>query len=162
MEVYGVLTSVSGRHNLLALFEDQSRCHGSCEAVRQGAKCLTYDELNRSANTVDRREAVEQWIDLLLTRQYPPGRETSDAIFALSQLARYSSDRARDLPDSLRDQVLARLEQLGADETVLRPVREYHELEAAQESIALGDALPIGLRLREEDQQPAPVLRTSS
>ena len=69
---------------------------------------------------------------------------------------------ARDLPDSLRDQVLARLEQLVADETVLRPVREYHELEAAQESIALGDALPIGLRLREEDQQPAPVLRTSS
>ena len=93
-----MLTSVSGRHNLLALFEDQSRCHGSCEAVRQGAKCLTYDELNRSANTVVHREAVEQWIDLLLTRQYPPGRETSDAIFALSQLARYSSDRAATCP----------------------------------------------------------------
>ena len=91
-----------------------------------------------------------------------PGRETSDAIFALSQLARYSGDRARDLPDSLREQVLARLEQLGADETILRPVREYHELEAAQESIALGDALPIGLRLREEDQQPAPVVDSAS
>ena len=115
---------------------------------RLGARVPLYG----LANTVVRREAVEQWIDFLLTRQYAPGRETSDAIFALSQLARYSGDRARDLPDSLRDQVLARLEQLGADETVLRPVREYHELEAAQESIALGDALPIGLRLREEDR----------
>ena len=67
----------------------------------------------------------------------------------LSALALLGRPR-RDLPDSLRDQVLARLEQLGADETVLRPVREYHELEAAQESIALGDALPIGLRLRED------------
>jgi hypothetical protein len=125
---------------------------------RLGARVLLYG----LANTVVRREAVEQWIDFLLTRQYAPGRETSDAIFALSQLARYSGDRARDLPDSLREQVLARLEQLGADETILRPVREYHELEAAQESIALGDALPIGLRLREEDQQPAPVVDSAS
>jgi len=125
---------------------------------RLGARVPLYG----LANTVVRREAVEQWIDFLLTRQYAPGRETSDAIFALSQLARYSGDRARDLPDSLREQVLARLEQLGADETVLRPVREYHELEAAQESIALGDALPIGLRLREENQQPAPVVDTAS
>ncbi len=125
---------------------------------RLGARVPLYG----LANTVVRREAVEQWIDFLLTRQYAPGRETSDAIFALSQLARYSGDRARDLPDSLREQVLARLEQLGADETVLRPVREYHELEAAQESIALGDALPIGLRLREENQQPAPVVDSAS
>ena len=29
--------------------------------------------------------------------------------------------------------------QLGADEAILRPVREYHELEAAQEGQALGD-----------------------
>jgi DNA-K related protein len=109
------------------------------------------------ANTVVRHEAVERWVDFLLTRQYAPGRETSDALFAISQLARYSGDRARDLPDALREQVLARLEQLGADEAVLRPVREYHELEASQESIALGDSLPIGLRLREEDQPNAVV-----
>ncbi|MGC8643065.1 MAG: hypothetical protein ACP5XB_24665, partial [Isosphaeraceae bacterium] len=76
--------------------------------------------------------------------------ETGDAIFALSQMARYSGDRSRDLHDSLRARVLARLEQLGADEPVLLPVREYHELEAAQEDLAMGDALPIGLRLREE------------
>ena len=43
--------------------------------------------------------------------------------------------------------MLARLAELGADETALRPVREYHELETAQQGQALGDSLPIGLRL---------------
>jgi hypothetical protein len=99
---------------------------------------------------VVRKEAAERWVEILLNRQYASGRENSDAIFALAQLARYSGDRVRDLSDNLRERVIARLEQLGADEQVLRPVREFHELEAVQEGQVLGDALPIGLRLREE------------
>jgi hypothetical protein len=117
---------------------------------RLGARVPLYG----LANTVVREEAIERWIEAMLGRPYAPGRETADAIFALSQLSRYSGDRARDIPDPLREQVLARLEQLGADEPVLRPVREYHELEAEQEGQALGDALPIGLRLREIETAP--------
>ena len=113
------------------------------------------------ANTAVRREAVEQWIDLLLTRQYVPGRETSDAIFALSQLALLGRSRARPARLAARRSP-GPPRTAGADQTVLRPVREYHELEAAQESIALGDALLIGPRLREEDQQPAPVVDSAS
>ena len=108
------------------------------------------------ANTVVRREAAERRVDALLSRTFAPGRETSDAIFALSQLARSSGDRARDLPEELRHARLEPSRSTGADESILRPVREYHELEAAQESIALGDALPIGLRLREESPQLSP------
>jgi len=102
------------------------------------------------ANTVVGREKAERWAETLLTREYATGRETADAIFALGQIARCSGDRARDLPESVRDRVLERLASLGADEAVLRPVREYYELEAFQEGQALGDALPIGLRLRSE------------
>ena len=102
------------------------------------------------ANTVVRTETAERWIKVLLDRPFAPGRETGDAIFALAQLARFSGDRARDVSDQVRKQVLARLESLGADEGVMLPVREYHELEAAQEGQALGDSLPIGLRLRQE------------
>ena len=46
--------------------------------------------------------------------------------------------------------VIARLTDLGADENELKPVREYHELESAQQVQALGDSLPIGLRLVRE------------
>jgi molecular chaperone DnaK (HSP70) len=99
------------------------------------------------ANTAVRKEAAERWLESLLTRQYPPGRETAEAHFALSQLARVSNDRARDIDDELRSKVLHRLHELGADEATIRPVTEYHELQIAQEGQALGDSLPIGLRL---------------
>jgi hypothetical protein len=119
---------------------------------RLGARVPLYG----LANTVVSREAAERWIQALLARPLAPGRETGDAIFALAQLARFSGDRARDLPDSLRTQVIDRLAQLGADEFATRPVREYHELEATQEGQVLGDSLPIGLRLR-EDVPPGPI-----
>ncbi len=99
------------------------------------------------ANTAVRKEAAERWLEALLNRQYQPGRESAEAIFALSQLARVANDRARDIDDDLRNRVLNRLAELGADEATLLPVREYHELQTAQEGQALGDALPIGLRL---------------
>jgi molecular chaperone DnaK (HSP70) len=110
---------------------------------RLGARVPLYGP----ANAVVHQNAAERWTKALLGRSFAPGRETGDAIFALAQLARVANDRARDLDDSLRAEVLTRLSQLGADEAVLRPVREYHELESAQQVQALGDTLPIGLRL---------------
>ena len=90
-----------------------------------------------------------------MERSFSSGREAADAIFALAQVARVASDRARDLDDGWRARVIARLQELGADETVLRPVREFHELESAQQGQALGDSLPIGLRLLSDAGLPA-------
>jgi molecular chaperone DnaK (HSP70) len=111
---------------------------------RIGARVLLYGP----ANTVVAPEHAGRWARILLDRDFAPGRETSDAIFALAQLARVSGDRARDLDDRLREEVLARLVALGADEATLSPVRELRELEVTQQGQALGDALPVGLRLR--------------
>ena len=114
------------------------------------------------ANTAVRKEAAERWIEALLGRTFPPGRETAEAIFALSQLARVANDRARDVDDEFRARVIARLIELGADEATIRPVREYFELQTAQEGQALGDSLPIGLRLLSDaaaaspDDRPGP------
>jgi molecular chaperone DnaK (HSP70) len=110
---------------------------------RLGARVPLYG----LANTAVRKEAAERWLETLLSRQYQPGRESAEAIFALSQVARVASDRARDIDDDLRTRVLQRLTDLGADEATLLPVREYHDLQTAQEGQALGDSLPIGLRL---------------
>ena len=110
---------------------------------RLGARIPLYGP----ANTVVSPEKASRWARALLDRTFAPGRETADATFALAQLARVSGDRARDLDDPLRLEVLARLEALGAEEETLRPVREFHELEASQQGQALGDALPTGLRL---------------
>ncbi len=99
------------------------------------------------ANAVVHPEKASPWTETLLSRPFAPGREAGDAIFALAQLARVSGDRARDLDEGLRARVIDRLAALGADELQLRPVREYTELAATQQGVALGDALPVGLRL---------------
>jgi hypothetical protein len=119
---------------------------------RLGARVPLYGP----ANTVVPRETAERWLNALVDRAFAPGRETADAVFALAQLARVSGDRARDVDEALRARVLARLEALGAGEAMLRPVREYHEIESSQQDQALGDSLPIGLRLRGDGGEPPP------
>jgi molecular chaperone DnaK (HSP70) len=104
------------------------------------------------ANTVVPREKAERWTQALLEKSFEPGRETADAIFALGQLARVAGDRARDLDEELRHEVIARLSTLSADESAIRPVREFTELAASQQAQALGDSLPIGLRLRTKEE----------
>lgn len=110
---------------------------------RLGARVPLYGP----ANTVVHPEKASRWIQALLDRSFSPGRETTDAAFALSQLARVSGDRARDIDDELRRRVIDRLMSLGADESQILPVREFHELGTGQQGMALGDSLPVGLRL---------------
>ncbi|WP_435010611.1 Hsp70 family protein [Tundrisphaera lichenicola] len=110
---------------------------------RFGARVPLYGP----ANTVVPTETAARWAKVILGRSFQPGRETTDAIFALSQIGRMAGDRTRDLDDSLRSEILAKLSELGAPEETLRSVREFQEMEAAQQGQALGDALPVGLRL---------------
>src|SRR5262249_55515917 len=102
------------------------------------------------ANTTVRKETAESWVAALLARPYGQGRESAEAVFALAQLARVSGDRARDLDAGPRARVIDRLQELGADEATVRPVQEYQEREATEQGVALGDALPVGLRLLSE------------
>ncbi len=110
---------------------------------RLGARVLLYGP----ANTTVPKETAERWLDALLVRDYAAGREATDAVFALGQLGRVSGDRARDIDADLRPRVLDKMTALGATEEDLRPVREYTEREADEQGVALGDALPVGLRL---------------
>ena len=110
---------------------------------RLGARSLLYGP----ANTAVTRETANTWLNALLDREYTTGRETTDAIFALGQLAKISGDRSRDIDPDHRERVIKKLEKLGASDEVMRPIREYTEREAGEQGQVLGDALPIGLRL---------------
>jgi hypothetical protein len=119
---------------------------------RLGARVLLYGP----ANAAIARPVAERWIEVLLGRTPGTGRESADTVFALAQLARVAGDRSRDIEETLRKAVLEKLEELGADESTLRFVREYHEMETEQQSQALGDALPVGLRLLDTAAEPPP------
>jgi hypothetical protein len=115
---------------------------------RLGARVPLYGPANTTVGT----ETAARWLDSLLARDFASGRESSDAVFALGQLARVSGDRARDIDPELRSLVLARMARLGATDVDLHPVREYTQREATEQGVALGDALPVGLRLISEPE----------
>jgi molecular chaperone DnaK (HSP70) len=89
-------------------------------------------------------EQAAEWLALLLEREL---RTIDGAAFAAVQLARRSGDRTRDLDAALRERTLAALERAKAPERWLQLVREVVALEAEDEARALGDTLPLGLRV---------------
>jgi hypothetical protein len=91
--------------------------------------------------------AVEQataWLSLLLETGW---QRIDGTAFAAAQIARLTGDRTRDLDAEMRTRVFAALKAGGAPDAWLKMLNEVGTLEKADEARALGDTLPIGLRL---------------
>jgi hypothetical protein len=101
--------------------------------------------LHGSSHKTVPAEAAAAWLDLLLEAGLP---RVEGAAFAVVQIARLTGDRTRDLDEAVRTRALAALASANAPETWLRLVREVVALDTAEAARALGDTLPIGLRLR--------------
>ncbi|MDO8545338.1 MAG: Hsp70 family protein [Opitutaceae bacterium] len=107
---------------------------------RIGARVPLYGSGHR---TVDPEQATE-WLTLLLDLDW---RAVDGGAFAAVQLARVTGDRTRDLDPELRVRTVAALTATKAPERWLRLVTEIVPLEADDQARALGDTLPVGLRL---------------
>lgn len=107
---------------------------------RIGARVPAFGSGHR---TVDPEQAAV-WLELLLARDV---RTVDGAAFAAVQLARLTGDRTRDLAADLRARTLAALQAANAPARWLRLVSEVVALEADDQARALGDTLPLGLRL---------------
>ncbi len=97
-----------------------------------------------TAHEVVEVEVVVQWLEQLFAWDW---RRNEAAAFAASHLARMCGDRTRDLPESVRAQVLQRLGACNAPAQWLQMVREVVQLDEAAQKRVLGDALPPGLKL---------------
>ncbi len=107
---------------------------------RLGARVPFYGSIHKSVPP----EKAAEWINLLLE----PGRLSVEGVpFALAQMARLSGDRTRDLDELLRTRVLEALASIDASPSWQRMVSEVVVLEAADKARALGDTLPVGLKL---------------
>jgi hypothetical protein len=98
-----------------------------------------------SAHLAVPADAAAAWARRLLASPAP----RAALAFPLAQLARRSGDRARDLPDELRAEVVAALVGAGAPEETIRAVREVVAASDADEQRVFGESLPPGLRLVE-------------
>ncbi len=107
---------------------------------RLGARELIHGSPHR---TVPPPQAAA-WLAFLLGLNL---RQTPGALFAATQLARRTGDRARDIDEPLRAKTLSALQAAEAPARWQQMVREVVELDAEDEAQAVGDSLPLGLRL---------------
>jgi len=110
---------------------------------RIGARQSLYG----SAHQVVPPEVAGRWLEAVLAVDW---KKVEQAAFAATQLARLTGDRSRDLPDELRDRVLARLRAINASATWITQISSVVELDQADERRAFGESLPAGLRLLPE------------
>ncbi len=107
---------------------------------RLGARVPAYGSGHKVVPPDEAARWIEQLLEMDLAR-------VDGAPFALTQLARLTGDRSRDVDDETRGRVVEALQGLNAPEAWRRLVVEVVELESGDESRVLGDTLPAGLRL---------------
>ncbi len=97
-----------------------------------------------SAHYVVPTSLVVTWVDHLLREKW---NEVPSAPRAAMQLARFTGDRVRDVPASLRKEVAGRILSAGAPSEWARAVTELVPLEATDKAELFGESLPVGLVL---------------
>jgi len=107
---------------------------------RVGARVPGY----ASAHHVVPARNAESWLDHLLRERW---HEVPSAAASAAQLARKTDDRARDIADALREEVIRRLTAISADQDLITSVRECVPLASAERAAWFGEELPVGLRL---------------
>lgn len=107
---------------------------------RVGARESMYG----SAHNVVAPEIAARWLAAVLALDW---KAVEPAAFAAAQIARLTGDRARDLPQALRDEVARRLTAIRAPQSWITMVRETVRLDEADQRRNFGESLPPGLKL---------------
>ncbi|MFV1964147.1 MAG: Hsp70 family protein [Pirellulaceae bacterium] len=94
-------------------------------------------------NTVVSVPQATAWLDTLLAR------DGDDRVvqLAIMQLARRTHDRHRDIPESLRQEIVEWLEHRQTAGHLIELVARRGSLDAEEQSLIIGEALPKGLRV---------------
>ena len=100
--------------------------------------------LAANAHRVMPPEAAAEFLHATLREDW---RHNEHALFAAVQIARMTGDRARDLPDALRTEVLEKMRATQAPARWIALVEQPTAMEAEDQQRSLGDSLPPGLVL---------------
>jgi len=106
---------------------------------RFGARVPVYGPLNE---VVDSQEAAE-WATLLTTVKKP----NATLFLALMQLCRQTTDRYRDIDQTILDSIVDFMKTNNAPEHLVALVEKGGDLDAKEQNAVFGDSLPKGLRL---------------
>ncbi|HEY2383426.1 MAG TPA: Hsp70 family protein [Terriglobia bacterium] len=105
---------------------------------RVGARVPMYGSAHRAVDP----EKAASWLDVLLQAH---SQNVEGALFAITQIARLTGDRSRDLDEPLRDRALEILKRAGAPQSWQQLLLHAVQMEEADKARAFGDTLPVGL-----------------
>ena len=97
-----------------------------------------------SSHNVIPADTVCQWLKQLMAEDW---RKIPQAGFAATLIARMSGDRARDIDEALRGQIVEKLKVSKAPSSWVDIVEQIRELDEKEEKQIFGEALPPGLKL---------------
>jgi hypothetical protein len=125
------------------------------QRLRQGATAELWWALGRlgarqplyaSLHHVLPPATAQDWLSQIATIAPDWARHEASA-FAVTQIARATGDRARDLPEDLRLRIAEQLEGAHAAPSWAAMVREVRMLDEADQRRVFGESLPPGLVL---------------
>ena len=119
-------------------WQSRSSGHYYWALSRIGARIPFHGPIDRVAP----KESVQRWIKFLLDTKWDKPKEI---VYALAQMARKTGDRVRDIGDTLRESVAARLSEFDWAERSVLQVRDVIPLEWEDERSMFGESLPTGL-----------------
>ncbi|QXZ09794.1 hsp70 family protein [Comamonas sp. Y33R10-2] len=163
-------TTRSGGKSSHGSYDDMLRLFAAMEAVpwqyrqemgqwmlqrlkREGETVQTWWAIGRlaarqslaaNAHLVMPPDAAQEFLSATLAQDW---RKNETAMFAAVQMARMTGDRARDLPDEVRVQVLEKMRSSAAPERWIAMVEQVVQMQAEDHKRSLGDSLPPGLVL---------------
>jgi molecular chaperone DnaK (HSP70) len=107
---------------------------------RVGARIPFYG----SSHTVIPAETANKWLTILLSQDW---KNNLQIAFAATLISRKSGDRARDIDETIRSQIINKLKISKMPYPWLDLVENYKELDVKEENHFFGEALPPGLKL---------------
>jgi hypothetical protein len=89
-------------------------------------------------------DIISGWVEEILKMEW----NDRDAVsFCLSNIARYTGDRKRDIDFVMRDVILKKMRKEKSSEPYILPIETIIEVKSEDKTMLFGEALPIGLRL---------------
>jgi len=126
---------------LLKRLEKSSEPNQTWWAVGRIASRIPF---HGSSHNVIPAETASLWIQQILQVDW---KKVPQAGFAATLIARMSGDRARDLDEATRLQIIEKLKSSKSPASWIAMVEAYRELDATEEKQIFGEALPPGLKL---------------
>jgi len=126
---------------LLKRLQKSSEPNQTWWAVGRIASRVPFHGSNHNVIPAD---IVASWLQQLLKVDW---KKVPQAGFAATLMARMSGDRARDLEESVRLQIIEKLQQSKSPNAWREMVEAYKELDETEEKQIFGEALPPGLKL---------------